>query len=172
MKGNYVIDHDMYLMNYKNGDVLKITVNKDHSLKNIQLYRQDGLGNYYLDKHSKLKNLNTVATKKDVVKASKKIGSHNTHHIDKWHHEVIPVYNAQHQITDFKPKLSLEHHARIQNAKRYLHHLDHHHADFLFLTDHYNTEFLHHPVNSLRSAIYADRNREMVLAHKVHKLAK
>lgn len=44
MKDNYTIDHDMYLMNHKNGDVLKVTVNnKDKSLKNLQLYRQDGL---------------------------------------------------------------------------------------------------------------------------------
>ena len=51
MKDNYTIDHDMYLMNHKNGDVLKVTVdNKDKSLKNLQLYRQDGLGNYYYDK--------------------------------------------------------------------------------------------------------------------------
>ena len=34
MKDNYTIDHDMYLMNHKNGDVLKVTVdNKDKSVK-------------------------------------------------------------------------------------------------------------------------------------------
>ena len=69
---NYTIDHDMYLMNYKNGDVLKVTVNKEDSVKNLQLYRQDGLGNYYLDKNSRLKKQDNLTTKKDIVKA--KIG--------------------------------------------------------------------------------------------------
>lgn len=78
MKDNYTIDHDMYLMNHKNGDVLKVTVdNKDKSLKNLQLYRQDGLGNYYYDKNSQLKHQDNLATKKDIVKASKEIGAHN-----------------------------------------------------------------------------------------------
>ena len=110
-----------------------------------------------------------MTTKKDIVKASKKIGGHNTHHIDKWHHQVVPIYNAQHQITGFKPKLALEHHARIQNAKRYLRHLDHHHAIYLSTTSR-NT--LLKPINYLKDAIYADRNKEMVLAHKIHKLSR
>ncbi|EEQ26899.1 hypothetical protein L2302_01580 [Lactobacillus gasseri] len=170
MKDNYTIDHDMYLMNHKNGDVLKVTVdNKDKSLKNLQLYRQDGLGNYYYDKNSQLKHQDNLATKKDIVKASKEIGAHNTHHIDKWHHKVTPVYNAEHKITDFEPKLALEHHAKIKNAKRYLHHLNHHHADFLFLA---NKGLLRQPLNYLKDAIYTDRNKEMVIAHKVHKIAK
>ena len=170
MKDNYTIDHDMYLMNHKNGDVLKVTVdNKDKSLKNLQLYRQDGLGNYYYDKNSQLKHQDNLATKKDIVKASKEIGAHNTHHIDKWHHKVKPVYNAEHKITDFEPKLALEHHTKIKNAKRYLRHLNHHHADFLFRA---NKGLLRQPLNYLKDAIYTDRNKEMVIAHKVHKIAK
>ncbi len=171
MRENYVIDHDMYLMNHSNGDVLKVTVNeKDHSMKNLRLYRQDGYGNYYFDKNAQAKNLNNLATKEDVVKASKEIGAHNTHHADKWHHEVVPVYNTQHKIIDFKPKLDLKHHKKIQNAKRYLRHLNHHHADFLFQLC--NRGLLITPLNYVRDLIYEDRNREMVLAHKVHKLAK
>ncbi|CDI61368.1 hypothetical protein QFX17_07350 [Lactobacillus helveticus] len=166
---NYTIDHNIYLMNHKNGDVLKVTVNKEDSVKNLQLYRQDGLGNYYLDKNSRLKKQDNLTTKEDIVKASKKIGGHNTHHIDKWHHQVVPIYNAQHQITGFKPKLALKHHARIQNAKRYLRHLDHHHAIYLSTTSR-NT--LLKPINYLKDAIYADRNKEMVLAHKIHKLSR
>lgn len=170
MKENYVIDHNMYLMNHKNGDVLKVTVNpKDHSLKNLQLYRQDGLGNYYYDKHSKLKNLDNLITKQDVIKASKEIGGHNTHHFDKWHHEVTPIYNADHQITGFKPKLNINHHTQVKNAKRYLRHLNHKHTSFLFTKEH---SLWKKPINSLKDAIYTDRNKEIVIAHKVHKLSK
>lgn len=74
MKDNYTIDHDMYLMNHKNGDVLKVTVdNKDKSLKNLQLYRQDGLGNYYYDKNSQLKHQDNLATKKTLLRQVKKL---------------------------------------------------------------------------------------------------
>lgn len=170
MKENYVIDHNMYLMNHKNGDVLKVTVNKKNpSLKNLRLYRQDGFGNYYYVKHSKLKNCNNLSTKKDVIKASKEIGGHNTHHIDNWHHKVEPVYNADHKITDFEPKLAIAHHTKVKNAKRYLRHLSHHHANFLFLA---NKGLLKKPYYQLKDAIYTDRNKEVVIAHKLHKVAK
>lgn len=160
----------MYFMNHKNGDVLKVTVNpKDSAVKNLQLYRQDGLGNYYLDKNSRLKKQDNLVTKEDIIRASKKIGGHNTHHIDKWHHSVDPIYNSEHQITGFKPELELKHHDKIKNAKRYLRHLDHNHADFLFTA---TKSILWKPINYLKNAIYADRNKEMVLAHKIHKLRK
>lgn len=159
----------MYLMNHSNGDVLEVTVNdQDHSIKKLTLYRQDGLGNYYFDPNAQLDDQNSLSTKDDVVRASKQIGGHNTHHIDKWHH-TDPIFNAHHQVTGFCEKLELRHHTRIQNAKRYLRHSDHHHADFLFRNNH---GIFMTPFNYLRNAIYQDRNFEMVLAHKVHKLAK
>lgn len=171
MSKNYVIDHDMYLMNHSNGDVLKVTVSgQDHAVKSLRLYRQDGYGNYYFDRHAQMKNREHLATKKDVVRASKEIGAHNTRHAEKWHHEVVPIYNAQHQVMDFKPRLVLKHHKKIQNAKRYLRHLNHHHAAFLFQNS--SRSWLMIPLNTLRDWIYEDRNREMVLAHKVHKLAR
>ena len=170
MKENYVIYHNMYLMNYRNGDVLKVTVNqKTHSFKNLRLYRQDGFGNYYYVKHSKLKDCSNLLTKQDVIKASKEIGGHDTHQLNQWHHNVEPVYNSQHSITDFEPKVHIKHHIKVNNAKRYLRHLNHHHANFLFRA---NKGFFRKPYYQLKDAIYTDRNKEIVIAHKVHKLAK
>ena len=86
------------------------------------------------------------------------------------HHKVRPVFNADHKIIDFEPRLNLKHHTQVQNAKRYLRHLENHHADFLFRKN--NKGRLMAPWNYVKDAIYEDRNKEMVLAHKVHKLTK
>ncbi len=171
MAKNYPINHDMYFMNHKNGDVLRVTVNrKDHALKSLRLFRQDGLGHYYFDKNAAAKNLDNLKTKKDVIKASKEIGAHNTHHLNKWHHEVFPVYNSQHQIIDFKPKLDLKHRKKIENAKRFLRHSNNDEADFLF--ELYDKGLLGTYFHQLKDWIYQDRNTEMVIAHKIHKLEK
>lgn len=173
MKDDYANDHEIYLMNHKNGDVLKVTVNdkdKKHESKNIKLYRQDGLGNYYTDKKSQLKGVSNLDTKKDIIAAGKKIGAHNTHHLDKWHHKVSPVYGAGHHVTDFEPKVPITHHTQVKNAKRYLRHLKHDHAAFLFYK--HKRGLLRHPWSTLREAILTDRNKEMVIAHKVHKISK
>ncbi len=171
MANNYVVNHDMYFMNHKNGDVLKVTVDrKDHSLKNLRLYRQDGFGHYYFDKNAEAKNLDNLKTKEDVIKAGKKIGAHNTHHIEKWHHEVKPVYNSQHKIIDFEPKLNLEHHKQVQNAKRFLHHADDSDVDYLF--ELYDKGLLGTYFHQIMDWIYRDRNKEVVIAHKIHKVEK
>ena len=54
---NYTRKHHMYLMNHKNGDVIEVRMdNKNKTFKKIRLYRQDGLGNYYLDPHAEFKD--------------------------------------------------------------------------------------------------------------------
>ena len=73
-------------------------------------------------------------------------------------------------IIDFEPRIALKHYTHIQNAKRYLRHLNNHHADFLFRRN--NKGRLLAPWNYVKDVIYEDRNKEMVLAHKVHKLSK
>lgn len=167
---NYTKKHHMYLMNHTNGDVIEVkTDKKNKSFKKLRLYRQDGLGNYYLDPHAELKDRNSLATKENIVEAGKKVSRHvaSARH---WHHKVRPVFNADHKIIDFEPRLNLKHHTQVQNAKRYLRHLENHHADFLFRKN--NKGRLMAPWNYVKDAIYEDRNKEMVLAHKVHKLTK
>ncbi len=171
MAKNYVINHDMYFMNHKNGDVLKVTVkNDDHSVKNLKLYRQDGFGHYYYDQTSQAKNIDHLETKEDVIAASKEIGAHNTHHLGKWHHEVKPVYNNRQNIIDFRPKLALKKHKQIQNAKRFLRHYNQKHAYFLFELSSQGP--IASSLSQLRDWIYEDRNKELVLDHKIRKLAK
>ncbi|WP_297816008.1 hypothetical protein [uncultured Lactobacillus sp.] len=171
MKGvNYTKKHHMYLMNDKNGDVIEVKMDKkNQSFKKLRLYRQDGLGNYYLDPHAELKDRNSLATKENIVEAGKKVSQHvaSAHH---WHHKVRPIFNSNHKIIDFEPRLNLKHHTQIQNAKRYLRHLENHHADFLFRKNNRGTLMV--PWYYLKDVIYEDRNKEMVLAHKVHKLTK
>ncbi len=103
------------------------------------------------------------------MEAGKKVSRHvaSARH---WHHKVRPIFNADHKIIDFEPRLNLKHHTQVQNAKRYLRHLENHHADFLFRKN--NKGRLMAPWNYVKDAIYEDRNKEMVLAHKVHKLTK
>lgn len=172
MRGvNYTRKHHMYLMNHTTGDVIEVRMDKKNkSFKKIRLYRQDGLGNYYLDPHAELKDRNSLATKENIVKAGKKVSRHLSSNINEWHHKVRPVFNADHKIVDFEPRLNLKHRMHIQNAKRYLRHLENHHADFLFRKN--NKGRLMAPWNMVKDAIYEDRNKEMVLAHKVHKLSK
>ena len=110
-----------------------------------------------------------MATKENIVAAGKKV-SHHISDIKNWHHRVKPVFNADHKIIDFEPRITLKHHEHIQNAKRYLRHLDNHHADFLFRKN--NKGRLMAPWNYVKDVIYEDRNKEMVIAHKVHKLSK
>lgn len=157
-------------MNHHNGDVLAITFDKKHhQVEKIKLYRQDGFGHYYYDPKAQVKIPSSLTTKKDAVNATKKVSRHISD-VDRWHHKVTPVYNAQHQIVDFEPKLALRHHTKITNAKRYLTHLNHHHADYLFRKN--NDNLLISPVNYVKDFIYADRNKEMVLAHNLHKLSR
>ena len=173
MKNDYAKNNEIFLMNHKNGDVLKVTVDdkdKKHDAKNIKLYRQDGLGNYYSDKKAQLKGVRHLETKKDIIKAGREIGAHNTHHLDKWHHKVSPIYSEDHHVTDFEPKVKIAHHTRVKNAKRYLRHLKHHHADLLLYK--HKKGVLKHPWATLREAILTDRNKEIVIAHKVHKVSK
>ena len=171
MKGvNYTKKHHMYLKNNKNGDVIEVRMDKNNkSFEKLRLYRQDGLGNYYLDPHAELKDRKDLATKENIINAGKKM-SHHVAKVDDWHHKVTPIFNADHKIIDFEPRLNLKHHTQIQNAKRYLRHLENHHADFLFRKNNRGT--LKVPWNYLKDVIYEDRNKEMVLAHKVHKLTK
>ena len=116
MKGvNYTKKHHMYLMNDKNGDVIEVKMDKkNQSFKKLRLYRQDGLGNYYLDPHAELKDRNSLATKENIVEAGKKVSQHvaSAHH---WHHKVRPIFNSNHKIIDFEPRLNLKHHTQIQN---------------------------------------------------------
>ena len=61
-------------------------------------------------------------------------------------------FNADHKIIDFEPRLNLKHHTQVQNAKRYLRHLENHHADFLFRKN--NKGRLMAPWNYVKDAIY------------------
>ncbi len=71
---NYKKKHHMYLMNHINGDVIEVKMDhKDKSFKKLRLYRQDGLGNYYLDSHAQLDDQNGLATKENIVEAGKKV---------------------------------------------------------------------------------------------------
>ncbi len=64
---NYTKKHHMYLMNHTNGDVIEVKTDKNNkSFKKLRLYRQDGLGNYYLDPHAELKDRNSLATKENI----------------------------------------------------------------------------------------------------------
>ncbi|WP_046432943.1 hypothetical protein [Lactobacillus sp. N54.MGS-719] len=167
---NYTKKHHMYLMNHVNGDVIEVKMDhKDKSFKKLRLYRQDGLGNYYLDPHAQLEDQNGLATKENIVNAGKKVSQHIAD-TKNWHHKVHPIFNADHKIIDFEPRIALKHYTHIQNAKRYLRHLNNHHADFLFRRN--NKGRLLAPWNYVKDVIYEDRNKEMVLAHKVHKLSK
>lgn len=72
-KVNYTKKHHMYLMNHVNGDVIEVKMDKNNkSFKKLRLYRQDGLGNYYLDPHAELRDQNSLATKENIVAAGKK----------------------------------------------------------------------------------------------------
>ena len=137
--------------------------------KKIRLYRQDGLGNYYLDPHAEFKDQKSPATKENIVEAGKKVSDHISS-AENWHHKVRPIFNAEHKIVDFEPRLHLEHHTKIQNAKRYLRHLERRHADLIFRKNSKTPLLI--PWNYIKDMIYEDRNKEMVLAHKVHKLRK
>lgn len=162
--------HHMYLMDHVNGNVIEVRMDKKNkTFKKIRLYRQDGLGNYYLDPNAEFKDHGKEATKENIVKAGEKVSQHlaPTKH---WHHKVRPIFNSDHKIIDFEPRLNLKHHTYVQNAKRYLRHLGNHHADFLFAKNSDNS--LMAPWNYVKNAIYEDRNKEMVIAHKVHKLTK
>ena len=169
-KINYTRKHHMYLMNHTNGDVIEVRMDKKNkSFKKIRLYRQDGLGNYYLDQNAEFKDQKSLATKENIVNAVKKVSNH-INKIEDWHHKVKPIFNADHKIIDFEPRLNIKHYTQIQNAKRYLHHLEKNHVDFLFRKN--NKAPLMAPWNYVKDVIYEDRNKEMVLAHKVHKLSK
>lgn len=89
MKGvNYTKKHHMYLMNHVNGDVIEVKMDhKDKSFKKLRLYRQDGLGNYYLDPHAQLEDQNGLATKENIVNAGKKVSQHIAD-TKNWHHKV------------------------------------------------------------------------------------
>lgn len=70
---NYTRKHHMYLMNHKNGDVIEVRMDKrNKTFKKIRLYRQDGLGNYYLDPHAEFKDQKSPATKENIVEAGKR----------------------------------------------------------------------------------------------------
>lgn len=167
---NYTRKHHMYLMNHKNGDVIEVRMDKKNkTFKKIRLYRQDGLGNYYLDPHAEFKDQKSPATKENIVEAGKKVSDHISS-AENWHHKVRPIFNAEHKIVDFEPRLHLEHHTKIQNAKRYLRHLERRHTDFIFRKNSKTPLLI--PWNYIKDMIYEDRNKEMVLAHKVHKLRK
>ena len=61
------------------------TFNK--SFEKLRLYRQDGLGNYYLDPHAELKDRKDLATKENIINAGKKM-SHHVAKVDDWHHKI------------------------------------------------------------------------------------
>ena len=101
---DYTKKHHMYLMNHTNGDVIEVKMDKNNkSFRKLRLYRQDGLGNYYLDPHAELKDRNSLATKENIVEAGKKVSRHVSN-VDDWHHKVTPIFNSDHKIIDFRPR--------------------------------------------------------------------
>ena len=72
------------------------------------------------------------------------------------------------RLLTLSPNLLLEHHAKIKNAKRYLRHLNHHHADFLFLA---NKGLLRQPLKLSQKMRFILTVLKKWSLHKVHKIA-